>query len=407
MCNDPMGQPDTAVQYYASNLYCYASNGDCSLPSDAFLTSDSTCATTKNYSFSAWQGIGQDLGSKNADPLFNNPYYPNDDFSLKSGSPALSVGFVPFSLTSPGRTNGASSVPAVAPSFIIYTYEDTTQTTLVQSQSPTKLGDPVSFTATIKSELGLPADGELVTFTDGGVNFGTAPLSKGVAVFTTSSMSLGTHDIAAVYNGDPIFSTSSSITVHHTINPATSTTTLSSSLNPSTSGQNVTFTATVSSSAGVPDGSVTFQQNGTVIGTVNLNSNGVATFSDSSLGVGSHNVIAKYSGSTDYDNSQSSTLVQVVNKSNTATALKLSPNPATTSQSVTMTATVTSSGGVPSGSVGFSDGSTQLGSSSLNSSGVATFTHTFKTTGSHSITANYKGSGSFNISQTTKTETIN
>jgi hypothetical protein len=182
---------------------------------------------------------------------------------------------------------------------------------------------------------------------------------------------------------------------------------LSSSLNPSTSGQNVTFTATVSSSAGVPDGQVTFQQNGTVIATVNLNSNGVAVFNDSTLGVGSHNVIAKYLGSTDYDNSQSPTLVQVVNKSNTATALKLSPNPGKTTQSVTMTATVTSSGGVPSGSVGFADGSTQLGSSSLNSSGVATFTHTFKTTGSHSITANYKGSGSYNVSQTTKTETIN
>jgi Bacterial Ig-like domain (group 3) len=407
MCNDPLGQNDTAVQYYASNLYCYATNSDCSLPTAAFLISDSTCNATNNYTFSQWQGIGQDLGSKNADPMFTNPYYPADDFSLQSGSPATSVGFVPFSLSSPGRKKGASNVPSIAPTFVIYTYEDTTQTTLVQSQSPTKLGDSATFTATIKSELGVPADGELVTFTDSGVTIGTAPLTKGVANFITSSLSLGTHNIAAVYNGDPVFSTSTSITVHHTVNPADSTTVLTSSLNPSNYGQNVTFTATVSSSAGVPDGSITFQQNGTVIGTVNLNSNGVATFSDSVLGVGSHNVIAKYSGSTDYDNSQSSTLVQVVNKTSTTMSLKLSPNPGSTTQSVTMTATVTSSGGIPAGSVSFSDGSTSLGSSSLNSKGVATFTHTFKTTGSHSITANYKGSGSFNTSSATKTETVN
>jgi hypothetical protein len=407
MCNDPMGQSDTAVQYYANNLYCYASNSDCSLPSDAFLTSDSTCATVKNYSFSGWQGIGQDLGSKNADPLFNNPYYPNDDFSLKSGSPALSVGFVPFQLNAPGRKSGAASVPGVAPTFVIYSYEDTTQTTIQSGQNPIKVGGSVTFTSTIKSELGFPGDGELVTFTDGGVPIGTAPLVKGVANFTTSSLNLGTHDIAATFSGDPVFSTSSSATIHENVNQATSTTVLSSSVNPSTYLQNVVFTATVSSSGGVPDGNVTFQQNGTVIGTVNLNSNGVAVFNYSTLGVGSHNVIAKYNGSTDYDNSQSSTLSQVVNKSNTTTTLKLSPNPANINQTVTMTATVTSTNGTPSGSVSFSDGSTDMGSANLNGSGVATFTHTFKTSGSHSITANYKGTGSYNTSSATKTETVN
>ena len=408
MCNDPLGQNDTSVQYFASNLYCYAANGDCSLPASAFLTSDSNCKTTNNYSFSQWQAIGQDLGSLNTDPLFNNPYYPKDDFSLQSGSPALSVGFVPFKLTSPGRLSGAPAVPSVAPTFVIYSYEDTTQTSLVTNQNPINLGGSVTFTSTVNSELGFPADGELITFLDSGVAIGTAPLTRGVASFTTTSLGLGQHNITASYGGDPIFAGSaSSVTVHENVNPASSTTVLTSSLNPSTYGQNVTFTATVSSSAGVPDGSVTFQQNGTAIGTVNLDTNGVATLNYSSLSVGTHNIIAKYSGSTDYNKSTSATLSQVVNKSNTAIKLKLAPNPVNTNQSMTMTATVTSSGGVPTGNVSFSDNGNSLGSSSLNGSGVATFNHSFKTSGSHSVTANYKGSGSFNTSSTTKTETVN
>jgi hypothetical protein len=165
----------------------------------------------------------------------------------------------------------------------------------------------------VLSELGVPADGELITFIDNGVVIGTALTAQGTAKYTTSSLGLGSHNIQATYGGDPVFSGSTSVTViHENVNPALTTTIITSSLNPSSYGQNVTFTATVSSIAGAPSGSVTFQQNGQVIGTVNLNSNGVATFSLSTLGVGTHGVIAKYSGSTDYSSSQSSNLNQVV-----------------------------------------------------------------------------------------------
>jgi hypothetical protein len=43
-----------------------------------------------------WQAKGQDINSVVADPLFKNP--SSFDFTLDSNSPALSIGFVPFSL---------------------------------------------------------------------------------------------------------------------------------------------------------------------------------------------------------------------------------------------------------------------------------------------------------------------
>ncbi len=90
------------------------------------------------------------------------------------------------------------------------------------------------------------------------------------------------------------------------VDPARSTsTTLSSSPNPSTSGQNVTFTATVTANVGTPTGSVTFNDGPNTVGTVNLDASGHATFTTSSLTVGSHSITAVYSGDATHDGSSS------------------------------------------------------------------------------------------------------
>jgi hypothetical protein len=78
--------------------------------------------------------------------------------------------------------------------------------------------------------------------------------------------------------------------------------------------------------------------------------------------------------------------------SGSSVALTSSLNPSTYGQPVTFTATVTSGSGiVPTGSVNFNDGSTTLGSATLDSSGVGTFTTSTLTVGTHSIVAAYLG----------------
>lgn len=102
------------------------------------------------------------------------------------------------------------------------------------------------------------------------------------------------------------------------------TTTLTSSTNPSTVGQAVTFTANVQSAqcGGAapqpknpntipsPTGTVTFKDNGVVMGTGTLSS--PATFTTSSLTKGSHNITAEYGGDVNYSGSQSAILLQQV-----------------------------------------------------------------------------------------------
>jgi hypothetical protein len=84
--------------------------------------------------------------------------------------------------------------------------------------------------------------------------------------------------------------------------------------------------------------------------------------------------------------------------------------PASTSygSSITLTATVTSSAGIPAGVATFFNGSNVLGTGTLNGSGVATLTTSTLPVGTDAITASYAASGNFAGSNSTATNvTVN
>ena len=93
----------------------------------------------------------------------------------------------------------------------------------------------------------------------------------------------------------------------------------------------------------------------------------------------------------------------------TATALAISPNPATVGQAVMFTATITRTGdsdeALPSGTVNFFDGTAMLGSGDLDSGGTAQFSTSSLAAGTHSITAMYAGD-SFNATSTTDPQNL-
>ena len=188
-----------------------------------------------------------------------------------------------------------------------------TTTSMVSSLNPSLVGQPVSFTATVTSPAGPPPDGDVVSFSDGSTLLGSARLSKGIAVFTTSSLTAGTHSILAHYpGGHSTFAASSSRSVRQVVTNAT-TTSLNSSANPSAHGQTVTFTATVTSSgSSVPTGTVTFKNGTTAIGHATLSA-GTAMLTTSKLATGTDSITADYSGDAVSAKSTSSILLQVIN----------------------------------------------------------------------------------------------
>jgi hypothetical protein len=93
------------------------------------------------------------------------------------------------------------------------------------------------------------------------------------------------------------------------------TTTVASNNNPSQYGQPVMFTANVASAgAPIPTGNVTFSDGATVLTSSVLNGSGQATFTTTSLSVGSHSITASYPGDSNSLASTSTVLTQVVNK---------------------------------------------------------------------------------------------
>jgi Bacterial Ig-like domain (group 3)/Kelch motif/Galactose oxidase, central domain len=279
-----------------------------------------------------------------------------------------------------------------------------TTTTLNSSPNPSTVGQTVNFVATVTGQYGGAATGT-VTFKKGANTvLGAASLVNGHATLSLSTLGTGPHTVTAVYGGDANSngSTSSAITQKVVAKTATATT-LASSLNPSIVGQVVTFTATVTpSGAGVPTGTVTFKVGTTVLGTGTL-SGRQATLSTSSLPAGSLSIVAVYSGDVQFAGSTSVTLTQTVNKASTVTTLSSRPNPSTVGQPVVFTAMVSSSTGVtPNGTVSFNEGSTTLGTGTLDSTGTATFSTSSLTKGKHNIKAVYGTTSSF-VSSTSNT----
>jgi hypothetical protein len=148
---------------------------------------------------------------------------------------------------------------------------------------------------------------------------------------------------------------------------------------------------------------VTFKDGATALGTVTLAS-GIATFSTANLNVGAHSITVVYNGGTEFTGSTSSVLTQTVKKDGSRTTVVSSMNPSISGHAVTFTATVTGNAPgtkVPTGKVNFDDGTTMLGSGTLNASGKATFTTSTLGVGIHRITAVYVGSASYTASNST------
>ncbi|HEV3310619.1 MAG TPA: Ig-like domain repeat protein, partial [Chloroflexota bacterium] len=194
-----------------------------------------------------------------------------------------------------------------------------TTTAVTSSLNPSAAGQDVTFTATLTlSVKGKPTG--TVQFALDGNNYGSPqPISGRVATIDTQTYPLnaGDYTVTATYSGDSTFSGSASPGYTQTVNSAPTTTAVSSSQPYSGFGQDVTFTATVSSA--IPDsfsptGTVQFQIDGNNYGSPQQLSVPAETASidDSNLSIGQHTVVAIYSGDSGFSGSTSAGVTQSV-----------------------------------------------------------------------------------------------
>lgn len=169
---------------------------------------------------------------------------------------------------------------------------------LVSPQNPSTAGGSVTLTAAVTPAAATGT----VSFLDGGVALGSAPLSAGSATLTTSFGVAGIHILSASYSGDASDLPSTSLTVSQTVSPAITQLTASASPTYVPPGGTVALKATLVGAA--PTGVVTFSDNGVVLGSAPVTaSQATASFALSVVGL--HNITAAYAG--DANNQTAST----------------------------------------------------------------------------------------------------
>jgi len=280
----------------------------------------------------------------------------------------------------------------------------TTKTSIVSSRNPAPPNVSVIYTATVIGQYGVGVTGT-VAFRDNGLVVATVGLISNTASYRTTYSTGGSHSITATYSGDRDDTGSKSTILPEYIQTATSTT-LASGLNPSVYGQNVTWTAVVTTSGSIgPTGRVNFIWSTFSIGSATLNPSGVATLSRSDLNAYSYPLTAVYLGNADNLKSTSVVLNQVVKQTTSTATLSSSPNPSIQGQAVTFSAKITSPTVVPTGPVTFTAGTTVLGTAQL-SSGKATFTSTGLAVGSTIVTVSYPWNSNIAGSSASVTQTV-
>jgi hypothetical protein len=201
------------------------------------------------------------------------------------------------------------------------TTRQATSISVTSSQNPVQALSALTITASVMP-TGSPLQGSVTFYLDGqALSGGVNPLgqlnSSNEATCCPVLISSGTHSIVAIYSGDTNTQGSTSNTLMQTVVAIQTTTHLSSAPNPSLTGQNVRLIATVTGATGAVDGSVTFFDGATALGTVPLVSNqpGPVTvgLDVSNLTAGTHALTAAFGRSAYSAPSVSPVLQQVVN----------------------------------------------------------------------------------------------
>lgn len=292
--------------------------------------------------------------------------------------------------------------------------------TLLGSSPPSLFtGQTATFTATVtfvdpNAPIDQPPPSGTVAFLDGETVISVRALIANQAIFTTTSLVKGVHNITARYEGDKTYAASTSALVSLTVistNANLSSLQMSvGSLSPAFAAGTYVYTASVPYTAtnvimtpSTADSSATLKVNGTP-----TTSGSPVTFSN--LQVGANPAISitvtAPDGVTTHTYSVTVNRLSLGNNQVSTTSLGSSPTSLLTGQTATFTATVTfdlnapSDQPRPSGTVAFLDGETVIGVRALIVN-QAIFTTTSLVKGVHSITARYEGDKTYAVSTST------
>ncbi len=155
-----------------------------------------------------------------------------------------------------------------------------------------------------------------ITYNFDGKGAIAVPLPNGSAQFTIAAPALGNHSVVIAYARQTNYAAAAAQTQTFTVTTAGVNVALTPSTYYAKKGTSVIFAATVTAWSGpAPSaaGSVSFYDNGALLGKVAISAAGQASFSTTSLSAATHNITATYAGSTNYTTASANTTITLIN----------------------------------------------------------------------------------------------
>lgn len=335
-------------------------------------------------------------------PIGSVPVGPDGHASLvapSSSLPVLSVGAHSIGAIYSGDANYQTAAPLA---LTIIVAKATTGVAL--SSTPAQIGQPVTLKAAISIVgPGIATLSGTVSFSSGGYPIQECtgiPLQNNIATCNTAFPHLGTYLIVASYSGDDN-TTTSFANIQLNLGKVVAGLYTASAPDAPAYGATVTVNALLLGADGVaaPTGTITFSEGGAALATVPVGPDGRASVTMPSetlgpLSVGSHNIVAVYSGDANYQTATAQALKIVVSKASAVVAV--ASTPAQIEQPVTLKAAVTLAGSgspAPGGTVDFTNGGNPIAGCARIplQNGIATCATSFRQLGAYAIAANYSG----------------
>jgi LmbE family N-acetylglucosaminyl deacetylase len=205
---------------------------------------------------------------------------------------------------------------------------------------------------------------------------------------------VGSATITASQGGDTNYNAATNVTQTLTVGPAP--TSLSISAPAIKLGENGTVTVTVSSGVLIPTGNVSLSVDGGTAMLGSVTGTGIATFPIPSPSLGNHTLYATYAAQGNFGASSPASGTLSVGLAGTTTTIT-APATLMYGASGSVTVTVSSGAGTPTGSVSLKVDNTTLPAQGLVN-GSTTFTITSLSAGSHALSASYAAQGDFGAS---------
>ncbi|MCW5812013.1 MAG: Ig-like domain repeat protein [Labilithrix sp.] len=351
-------------------------------------------------------------------------------------------------VTYAGDSNYLSSNNAVATFTVLARPTTLVVTRPTPATGNTVSGETATFLGTLTRSTALAYEGTGVTALNGTI---TLSRSGGGGTFahgghtnvgdtrtrqaTVSNLAVGASTITAAVTGLSTNYAAPTVTnFNHTVDQAPTTTVVELPGPTAPVGTNVALVARVTpapANNNSVSGTVTFHDNSTspptLLGTITRGGGGgnppacatglascTFTLNLTNLAVGTHPITATYAGNTQLlgSNSNASPQTIAINQVGVSIAIVSSPSPSVFGSEVAFTVTTTAtSGGSPTGTVELRDGTADLGTVTLASTGANTAAGTFRTSslsaGEHTIFASYAGDANHPAGSGSGSHTVN